>query len=130
MTGERLYSVYTFSFFGASLTLGDREADEATVSIEEEHVLRIFGKALPISITVVRVFSEETEDVRYSVEQATALARLRLNEEIASIPGLQGIVSKEICEYVGENSYRLICTLRCIEDIAEQKEIALSLTSS
>ena len=130
VTGERLYSVYTFSFFGASLTLGDREADEATVSIEEEHVLRIFGKALPISITVVRVFSEETEDVRYSVEQATALARLRLNEEIASIPGLQGIVSKEICEYVGENSCRLICTLRCIEDIAEQKEIALSLTSS
>ena len=130
VTGERLYSVYTFSFFGASLTLGDREADEATVSIEEEHVLRIFGKALPISITVVRVFSEETKDVRYSVEQAAALARLRLNEEIASIPGLQGIVSKEICEDVGENSYRLICTLRCIEDIAEQKEIALSLTSS
>ena len=81
-------------------------------------------------MTVVRVFREETEDVRYSVERAAALAKFRLNEEIASIPGLQGIVSKEVCEDVGENSYRLICTLRCIEDIAEQKEIALSLTAS
>ena len=128
-TGEVLFSVYTLRFFGAELTIGgtrEEEHNAETVSEEEDHVLRVFGKALPISLSVKRVYRESTKAVRYSADRAAALADFQLYEEIAAIPGIREILSKEIREEVGEDGYRLVCTLRCVEDIAEQKEIALS----
>lgn len=129
VTGEALFSVYTLRFFGSALTFGgprgENDGGEAVFE-EEERVLRVFGRALPITLSVRRVYRIETEAVRYSPERAAEKAEFRLYEEIAAIPGMREILSKEIREEVGENGYRLVCTLRCVEDIAEQKEIALS----
>ena len=85
------------------------------------------GNYLPFGIKRVESIPYSVTDGRYTADEAMELAYYRLEQDIsASVPDAQ-ILSKKIESEIGEDSYVLICTVRCIEDIAETVEFEADL---
>ena len=85
------------------------------------------GVDLPVGIRKLKDIPYTVEKKFYSPEEAMEIAYYRLERMIeAEIPEA-GILGKNIKAEIGERSYVLTCTVRCVEDIAETVEFDADL---
>lgn len=118
---------YTLLFFGRKRTLYESKGYDGENAVERLSYIRVFGKDLPIGISVETAHSVETVTGEYTRERAMELAYYKLSEEIAALPEMQGILKKTVSYEIGDDAYTLYATVRCIENIAETKNIEVEL---
>ena len=117
----------TLHFFGTERTLFEvGEGIEEGTAVEETRYLTVFGRTVPIGITRVTFYREATEERIYTKERAMELAYYRLSRELLSIEGFQGLLSKSVTPEIGEDAYVLVCRVKCIENIAQTKNIEVA----
>lgn len=111
----------TLNFFNFSLKIfensGNAGEDCDIIKTEEVFPTR-GGRAVPITLEVLRRRSYTTEERMRSEEEALALAYVQLEEELRALSEAAMLLGKEIVTTVGETGIRLDCTVLCIEDIA------------
>lgn len=120
---------YTLCFFGQSIplfSLGAAASDGEWV--ERRSDLTVFGKVLPIGLVTETQYGTETVRDRYTEERAMEIAYYRLSREILAIPGIRDLLSKSVTAELTDDAYVLRCTVRCIENIAETKNIEIELS--
>ena len=116
-------------FFGKThplYTSGDFPTDEEN-RFSRISYLSVFGKELPIGLLRESVRDAELREGRYTPDAAMNLAYDRLSREIAAIPGIRGLLEKSVTAEIGEDAYVLRCTVKCMENIAETKNIEINL---
>ena len=118
---------YTLLFFGKERKLYESEGYDGENVVERLSYLRVFGKDLPIGISVETSHTAETVTGEYTRERAMELAYYKLSQEIASLPGMQGLLEKAVSYEIGDDAYTIYATVRCIENIAETKNIEVEL---
>lgn len=95
--------------------------------IEKNKILEPFGLSdLPVGWTVTTAKCYHTEPLTRTREEALNLAYAKLEQELSALSPDVQLLSKGITTEWNDGSVRLICTLRCIENIAEQSEIELT----
>ncbi|MBQ9806850.1 MAG: sporulation protein YqfD [Clostridia bacterium] len=95
--------------------------------IEKNEILELFGVSdLPIGWTVTTAKCYRTEPITRTREEALTLAYEELEQKLAALSTDVQLLSKVITTEWNDGSVRLVCTLRCIENIAEQSEIELT----
>lgn len=123
VTGKR----YSLLFFGNRSGLYETGDIGMENTVERITYLSVFGTELPIGFVTETAYASETAIGRYSAERAMQIAYYRLEEEIAALPDMMGLLEKSISYEVADESYVLKCRIRCIENIAETKTIEIEL---
>ena len=86
-----------------------------------------WGERLPIGIKKVSELTYTLTESRYDEGEAMEIAYYRLERMIASaLPDAQ-LLKKQIEVEQTEDAYVLICTVKCIENIAETVEFEADL---
>ena len=113
---------YRLLFFGREIPLGGMNG---TADVTRVSYLSVFGKELPIGIAADTVYEYGTQTGIYDAERAMEIAYDRLAASLAAIPGMQGVLEKSIGAEILDDRYILNCKVRCIENIAETKNIEI-----
>ena len=87
---------------------------------------RLGNNQLPLSLSRTEVRPYHLEWRERSAEEALELCYEQLAVELASLSGEVQLLQKEITTEVGENSVVLICTVTCIENIAQVQEFEIT----
>lgn len=118
---------YTVHLFGREYDLYESDGYDDENASERMTYLSVFGKPLPIGFSVFTSHKVESEAGEYTKERAMEIAYHRLKEKLLSLPEMQGILEKKLSYEIGEDSYTLYCTVRCIENIAKTQNIEIVL---
>lgn len=90
--------------------------------IETEINKDLFGAhPLPVFLVAERAYPYEEVTHRRTAEEALALAWARLEHTLSALCEGAELLSKRIETELGEDAVRLICTVECIENIAESR---------
>lgn len=125
MTGRRC----TLLFFGKELSLyrwGDLSEGDGRCAVGESRYLTVFGRTVPIGLYTESYYEERTEETVYTRERAMEIAYYRLNEAIRAIEGLDSLLEKSVTPEITEDAYILNVRVRCIENVAETKNIEIA----
>lgn len=118
---------YTLFFFGREIPFYESKGYDGENVVEHLSYIRVFGKDLPIGLSVETSHSLEALMGEYTRERAMELAYYKLSEEIAALPEMQGLLEKTVSYEIGDDAYTLYAKVRCIENIAETKNIEVEL---
>ncbi len=92
--------------------------------IEEEQDLGLIsGVGFPLSVRTVWYLPYEQSPYTRTYAEAEELAYIELARRIAALPGGAELLSKTVTVTRTPDSLMLFCTLTCVEDIAELREI-------
>ena len=86
------------------------------------------GIRLPLGIKRVSLNYYTLTEERYTAEEAMEIAYYRLEQKIAATLPSASILRKNIKAEIGDSSYKLVCYIKCIEDIAEVREFDANLS--
>lgn len=86
------------------------------------------GIRLPIGIRRVSFNYYTLTEEKYTAEEAMEIAYYRLEQKIADSLREVSILRKNIKAEIGDSSYKLVCYIQCIEDIAEVREFDADLS--
>ncbi len=118
---------YVLHLFGREYTLYTGKDYDGEHASERLRYLSVFGKPLPIGLSVLTSRTVVTETGEYTEERAMEIAYHRLKEALLSLPEMQGVLEKRLSYEIGEDAYILYCTVRCIENIARTQNIEVEL---
>ena len=86
------------------------------------------GARVPIGVRRVTSVAYTVSNEKYTPEEAMEIAYYRLERMIgAELPNAQ-LLHKKIETEIGESAYILLCTVKCVEDIAEVAEFDAELS--
>ncbi len=126
---DEKYREIVLNFFGFSIKIFKSTGNlplECDI-IEKNKILEPFGLSdLPIGWTVTTAKCYRTEPITRTREEALNLAYAELEQELSALSPNVQLLSKAITTEWNDGSVRLVCTIRCIENIAEQSEIELT----
>jgi len=130
--GKAKKSEISVIFFGKEIKVFKYSGNEGVFcdTIESVDMLRLYGNVkVPIGIRTLNSVECETTTETRTPEEAMEIAYYRLERQIAaSLPDAQ-ILQKDIRGEIGDDSYVLTCTVKCIENIAETVEFEADLTT-
>lgn len=118
---------YELIFFGKRFSLYENGEAGGENTVERISYIRVFGKDLPVGISCETSYAAETVAGEYTAERAMELAYYKLSQAIAALPDMRGVLEKTVSYEVGADAYTLKCRVRCIENIAETKNIEIGL---
>ena len=84
--------------------------------------MSFFGSDLPFAVSRCDYLGYETETAYYTVEEAEAIAREKLDEMIDAELGGAKILSRTTVGTAGETSFTVSCKITCIEEISKTQE--------
>ena len=121
--------IYTVDILGLKIALGKEEIpfDDFHEEKETIHLILQNGRVLPISLTKAVRYELKNEDKILSEEEATAILEAQLSErERIAFSGLE-VEDKETKFTLTDRGITLTATYTVIKNIAEEREIYLSL---
>lgn len=132
---EKIYSQpqksgFSVIFFGKEIKVFKIAGNDGVFcdTIESVEMMTLGDVRIPVGIKTVMRSEYTTVNQTHTPEEAMEIAYYRLERQIsAEIPEGQ-ILRKSINTEIGESSYILTCTVRCVEDIAEVLEFEAELS--
>ena len=124
MVGERVgeISLRFFHLCAKIYKRAGKEGEDCAI-IEVQKGLDGAGLSrLPVFLDLTLFCERESVEVLRTPDEALELAFAALDEELARLSDDTQLLSKEIRTEWGDESVTLICSLRCIENIAKQVE--------
>ncbi len=113
-------------FFGKSIKFSKKTGNEGVLcdTIEGERPLGpLSGVGFPISVRTVWYLPYTVETATRTYPEAEELAYVELARHIAAIPGGAELLGKTVTTAHTPDALILTCTLTCVEDIGEVREI-------
>lgn len=122
-TGEKKSDLFV-KFFSKTLKVfsNSRNFDIKCDKIEKEKTASFFGSDLPLTVSRCDYLGYETETEYYTVEEAEAIAREKLDELIDAELGGAKIISRTTVGTAEETSFTVSCKITCIEEISKTQE--------
>lgn len=122
-TGEKKSDLFV-KFFSKMLKVfsNSRNFDIKCDKIEKEKTLSFFGVDLPVVLSSTDYIGYTIETATYTVEEAEAIARERLDETVAAELGGAKILSRSTVCTAGEKSFVAVCEISCIEEISKTQD--------
>ncbi len=90
------------------------------------HLGRLGRNRLPVSLSRTEVRPYRLEERDRTAEEALDLCYEKLEGELSALSGEVQLLQKEIVTEVGEDSVILVCTITCIENIAQVQEFEIT----
>ena len=87
-----------------------------------------WGARLPIGVKRVSEIRYTLTEESYSSEEAMEIAYYRLGRMIAAELPEATLLSKRIDAVAGDDAYTIVCTVKCVEDIAKTVEFEADLS--
>lgn len=115
-------------FFGQRLTLKNQieNSYEYFEEINDRERLVLFDRIkLPLYSETIIHREYKTEEVLLELCEAKKQAEFQMSNLVIESLSDSEILERKTKELVGENSYKLICEVSCLTDIAQEKEIII-----
>lgn len=124
---EKIRTIF-LNFFDFSVKIFENTGNQSTMcDIIEGKTEKngLFARPLPVSFTVDAVRPYTLCCATRSAEEAIELAYDALERELSALSDEIQLLQKQISADITEDSVRLSCTLRCVENIAVQQEFEI-----
>ncbi len=119
---------FLLSFFDFSLNFSKKCGNEGCECdiIEKEKCFSFFGEhPLPLSVTYYTHKPYTTVFKTRSYQEALAVAYRDLDTQLSALSGSAELIEKRIVCTLEGDTLTLVCTVKCIEDIAVQSEFEI-----